>query len=179
MLTTQKTERIAPILMNVKREPTIVIEGKELVQTLSDHSNVTVTKDMKAMEFAVSGKTHVPKEHTSVQRTLDVSQSLMTRTIVSVWLATRITRLKRGQTAETEMSVRMVHMAVTRTRPERRARTWWAATSVPVTRDGKAMGSPTVEIETNALMVHICVEERHLVLTHLDLTNVHAPSVTD
>lgn len=93
MLTTQKTERIAPvrigyifyrlikniikefqcqcnhislililyiiflydkILMNVRREPTIVIEGKELVQTLSDHSNVTVTKDMKAMEFAVS-----------------------------------------------------------------------------------------------------------------------------
>lgn len=40
----------------------------------------------------------------------------------------------------------MVHMAVTRTRPERRARTWWAATSVPVTRDGKAMGSPTVEV---------------------------------
>lgn len=40
--------------MNVKREPTIVIEGKELVQTLSDLSNVTVTKDMKAMEFAVS-----------------------------------------------------------------------------------------------------------------------------
>lgn len=39
--------------MNVRREPTIVIEGKELVQTLSDHSNVTVTKDMKAMEFAV------------------------------------------------------------------------------------------------------------------------------
>lgn len=36
----------------------------------------------------------------TVQRTLDVSQSLMTRTIVSVWLATRITRLKRGQTAE-------------------------------------------------------------------------------
>lgn len=41
------------------------------------------------------------------------------------------------------------------------------------------MGSPTVEIETNALMVHICVEERHLVLTHLDRTNAHAPSVTD
>lgn len=37
-------------------------------------------------------------------------------------------------------------MAVTRTRPERRARTWWAATSVPVTRDGKAMDSPTVEV---------------------------------
>lgn len=36
----------------------------------------------------------------TVQRTLDVSQSLMKHTIVSVWLATRITRLKRGQTAE-------------------------------------------------------------------------------
>lgn len=36
----------------------------------------------------------------TVQRTLDVSQSLMKHTIVSVWLATRITRLKRGETAE-------------------------------------------------------------------------------
>lgn len=124
MLTTQKTERIAKILMNVRREPTIVIEGKEIVQTLLDHSNVTVMKIMKAMEFGVSGKIRVPVEHMTVQRTLDVSQSLMKHTIVSVWLATRITRLKRGETAETEMSVGMVHMAVTGTRPERRARTW-------------------------------------------------------
>lgn len=149
--------------MNARRELTIVIEGKELVQTLLGHSNVIVIKDMKAMEFAVSGKIHVPVEHMTVQRTQNVSHNRMKRTVVSVWLATRITRLKRGQTVETEMSVGMVHMAVTRTRPERRARTPWAATSVPVTRDGKATGSPTVEIETNALMVHICVEERHLV----------------
>lgn len=40
--------------MNVRREPTIVIEGKEIVQTLLDHSNVTVMKIMKAMEFGVS-----------------------------------------------------------------------------------------------------------------------------
>lgn len=41
-------------------------------------------------------------------------------------------------------------MAVTRTRPERPARTLWAATSVPVTRGGKAMGFRTVEV-TNRL----------------------------
>lgn len=40
--------------MNVRREPTIVTERKELVQTLLGHSNVIAMKDMKAMEFAVS-----------------------------------------------------------------------------------------------------------------------------
>lgn len=135
----------------------------------------------------------------------------MTRTSASVWLATRITRLKRGQTAEvrilnnstviglvkpikiikiikssiilqitftkktlneyccpktfgsqTEMSVRMVHMAVTRTRPERRARTWWAATSVPVTRDGKAMGSPTVEVTNRMTYCNLLLNSNSL-----------------
>lgn len=46
----------------------------------------------------------------------------------------------------------MVHMAVTRTRPEPHARIWWAATSVPVTRDGKAMGSPTVEVNKEIIL---------------------------
>lgn len=64
--------------------------------------------------------------------------------------------------SQTEMSVRMVHMAVTRTRPERRARTWWAATSVPVTRDGKAMGSPTVEVTNRMTYCNLLLNSNSL-----------------
>lgn len=42
------------MLMNVRREPIIVIDGKELVQTQLGHSNAIVIKIMRAMEFAVS-----------------------------------------------------------------------------------------------------------------------------
>lgn len=57
------------------------------------------------------------------------------------------------------MSVGRVHMAVIRTRPERLARTPLAATSVPVTRGGKATGSRTVEVTNkmtycNLLKIH-------------------------
>lgn len=58
-------------------------------------------------------------------------------------------------------------MAVTRTRPEPHARIWWAATSVPVTRDGKAMGSPTVEVTNRMTYCNIPLNSNSLT-TNID-----------